>query len=128
MSVFISNMLEDRGKEALEEEIPLNIAASTELISLEAFNLVVGYCTIIDFVSEGRTRVKPVQHNTDLNGLFSEDHTQEQKEFFEALNPTQLNELLEAANFLDIPKLFDACCAYTAYILMQCLEKEKQDK
>ena len=60
MSVFISNMLEDRGKEALEEEIPLNIAASTELISLEAFNLVVSYCKIIDFVSEGRTRVKPV--------------------------------------------------------------------
>ena len=65
MSHFVRNMLEDRGAEALDEEIPITEFTKGTL------DLVVAYCQVVEYEPEGRVRGKPITKSSQLDQMFS---------------------------------------------------------
>ena len=61
----------------------------------------------------------------DTTKIFS---NQWEREFFAKLSTSDLIQLVEVANFMDIPKLVDACCAQIAIIMKTSTQKELEDK
>ena len=57
--------------------------------------------------------IKPVT-SENLNTVFDNDPYQ--KVFFKNLSDADLHELVDAANFMDIPALFESCCVAIAVI------------
>ena len=96
-------MLEDNDDQEIDE-IPLT------MINTQTLNAVVEYCTHFKF-----EKIKadiPFPFTSNRPSEFIKD--EQEAKFITQFNLDQVIQLLQAANFLNIPPLFELCCATIA--------------
>ena len=96
-------MLEDNDDQEIDE-IPLT------MINTQTLNAVVEYCTHFKFEKTKTDIPFPITSNRPSE--FIKD--QWEAKFITQFNLDQVIQLLQAANFLNIPPLFELCCATIA--------------
>ncbi len=101
MSRLVRDMLESNDN--LDEIIPLEKFTSDQL------RQVIEYCKSCDFKDQNYVKTPVILGpNGDAQDVFYSDW---EPEFFSKLSLSELIALVDIANFLDIPKLVDGCCA-----------------
>ncbi len=102
MSIFLKDMLEEKD-DMFSEEIEL------PTISSEMFELINEYCAHFNYVKDPFIEF-PLKGSTMLQVL--EDRWE--ADFIQNLSLEKALQLLQAANYLNIPALFEVCCARIA--------------
>ena len=102
MSLLIGNMLEDN--EDMEESIPLVQISSKHL------KIVIEYCKHFNFSKTQTDIIAPLVSKNPQD--FIKDDWE--RKFITKYSENELIELIGAANVMNIPALFELCCAMIA--------------
>eukprot|EP00347_Sterkiella_histriomuscorum_P015683 403356090 len=113
MSELINDTIEIN--QGTEEAIPIHE------YSADTLKLVAQFCELAGYENKDFVK-RPV---LDLVNVYKNEW---ETKFFEELSHEQLFELVEAANFLNMPKLVDGCCAKIAVIFKTAAEKELTER
>ena len=104
MSQLIADMLEDNGDEAMEEDIPLaNVSSKFLKIILE-------YCEHHQYKKNQTDIIAPLTSKVPKE--FIKDPWE--VTFISQFNEDELIDLIQAANYMNIPALFELSCAMIA--------------
>ena len=84
------------------------------MFSRSQVELLLALCHLLDFNPAFEKTKKPVTVPPALGSPAESD-------YFKGLSNTQLREMLELANYLDIPRVLDGALGHTAYRLLQSM-------
>ena len=104
MSQLINDILEDNGEEAQCEDIPLTQVSSKFL------NVIIEYCTHYDFKKTKTDIIAPLVSKVPKE--FIKDPWEVQ--FIMQFTEDELIDLIQAANYMNIPAIFELACAMIA--------------
>ena len=106
MSQLLNDAADDVEFEENEPEIPCYMVHSTQL------HQIVAYCELFNYQKDIDSIPIPLPEHERNKGNWIKH--QGEREFIETMTLEEICELLQAANYMNIPALFELCCASIA--------------